>query len=149
MKKWMLVLALLLSPLAAMAQGAEKVMAPVLLETIKKGQIITADLVGEQEFPLRYVNDRVAQTKEELLGMQATRPISKGRMVYLNSIRLAPVVQRSSNVMMVYKTPGIEVMATGTAMQDGMAGDLVKVMNSRSKQIVLAHVVAPNKVEVK
>ena len=149
MKKWMLAMALLLSPMAAVAIEVETVKMPVLLESIKKGQIITAGMLGEREFPIRHVSGQVVHHADELVGMQAVRPMGKNRMVYTNAVRLTPVVQRSSNVMMVYKTPTIQVLATGTSMQDGMVGDFVKVMNSQSKQVVMAHVVAPNKVEVK
>jgi flagella basal body P-ring formation protein FlgA len=83
-----------------------------------------------------------------LAGKEARRLIPKGAALREVDFRAPLLVERNAPVVMEY-AKGVLVMTTeGRALSNGSKGDVVKVINARSKTIVLARVVARGKVVV-
>lgn len=50
---------------------------------------------------------------------------------------------------MTFEMPGLRLTNVGKALQDGSQGDVINIMNQKSKQTVMAKVISHNQVSVK
>jgi len=57
------------------------------------------------------------------------------------------IVKRNRTVVIRIERPGLLITAIGKAMQDGRAGDYIKVQNVDSQRIIFARVNADGTVE--
>jgi flagella basal body P-ring formation protein FlgA len=107
----------------------------VLAENMERGAIINrADLV-ERRMPRRFVTGSV-QNLEALVGQQLRRPLAAGTPVRAGDVRAPTLITRNSEVLLQLKRNGLALSVRGKAMQNGALGDMVDVMNIRSKKIV-------------
>ncbi len=83
-----------------------------------------------------------------LAGKEARRMIPKGAALREVDFRAPLLVERNAPVVMEYAKGALVMTTEGRALSNGSQGDLVKVINARSKTIVLARVVARGKVAV-
>jgi flagella basal body P-ring formation protein FlgA len=54
--------------------------------------------------------------------------------------KAAAAVKRNENVIIRIEKPGLSVTAVGKAMQEGRAGEVIKVRNVDSQRMILARV---------
>lgn len=111
--------------------------------TIRVGSIITsADIAPPSgEAGLREAS--------QFVGLEAARTIFKGEPVTREQLRQPTLVARNAIVAMEFARGSLVISTEGRAMEDGAAGQLVRVMNLSSKRIVPATVVAANTVRIK
>jgi flagella basal body P-ring formation protein FlgA len=99
----------------------------VALRDIQQGEIITKDNVK--------VTQEVSRTAEPSdwqvpYGMAAKRPIKADSLVtagMVGPVQREVLVKRNRHVAVIYERPGLSVTAVGKAMEDGKAGDYIKV----------------------
>jgi flagella basal body P-ring formation protein FlgA len=99
----------------------------VALRDIQQGEIITKDNVG--------VTQKVSRTAEPSdwqvpYGLAAKRPIKADSLVttgMVGPVQREVLVRRNRHVAVIYERPGLSVTAVGEAMEDGRAGDYIKV----------------------
>ena len=87
--------------------------------------------------------------KESLLGAMLTRSIVAGTVITPTMITLPAAVRRGERVTIQAGAGGIQVRMEGEALSDGAVGDLIRVRNLSSQQIIEAEVVAPGQVQVR
>jgi len=75
-----------------------------------------------------------------LNGMQVTRPLHQGDVVYSTSVKQPPLIKRGDVVTIVAHVGAISVHAEGKALKSGSRGDRLLVQNLRSKQMMQATV---------
>jgi flagella basal body P-ring formation protein FlgA len=83
-------------------------------------------------------------------GLIAKRPLPAGTVLVSNMLKSleSPVIlKRNQNVVIRIETPGFLVTAMGIALQDGRAGDYIKVRNMDSQRIILARIKKDGTVE--
>lgn len=80
-------------------------------------------------------------------GLRATRPLAAGTVLTDSMVEFIPVILRGAQIQIVAATPAIHVSAPGVALEDGRVGQLIRVENSTSGQVIRARVVAPGRVE--
>jgi flagella basal body P-ring formation protein FlgA len=85
----------------------------------------------------------------ELAGMQVTRPLHKGDVIYSSSVKQPPLIRRGDLVTIVARVGSISVRAEGKALKSGSRGDRLLVQNLRSKQMMQAIVMDANTVHVR
>jgi flagella basal body P-ring formation protein FlgA len=99
----------------------------VALRDIAPGEVITKDNVK--------VTQKISSVVEPLdwqvpYGMAARRPIAANSIVtsgMVGPVRREVLVRRNRHVAVVFERPGLSVSAVGKAMEDGRAGDYIKV----------------------
>lgn len=123
----------------SLAMAATKV--PVVTRDIDRGAIITEDDISLREMDLTRMPRGAVLSKADLVGLEALRNIRSGKPVRSDHIRVPPLARSGSDVMLIVRHPGLEVKATGRALEDGHKGDTIRVMNDASKEIVEAVVV--------
>ncbi|MGE3624385.1 MAG: flagellar basal body P-ring formation chaperone FlgA [Bdellovibrionales bacterium] len=108
---------------------------PVLSHRVEAGTIIGAADIDW----ITVTEDRAGgaiTAAEELVGREAKRALASGQVIKENDIMLPRMVVRGTTVTMKIQTPVMVVTATGRAMQDGRAGDVVRVMNTHSNRMI-------------
>ncbi len=99
----------------------------IALKNIQQGEIITKDNVK--------VTQKVSRTAEPSdwqvpYGLAAKRPITANSLVtpgMVGPVQREVLVKRNRHVAVVFEQPGLSVTAVGKAMEDGRAGDYIKV----------------------
>lgn len=83
-------------------------------------------------------------------GKIASRPLAAGTVIkadLVSVVKPALVVKRGQNVVMRIQGVGFSVSAVGQALQDGRAGNLIKVRNVDTARIISARIVFDGTVE--
>jgi len=124
-----LVLALALLPAGAWAGGLGAA------HTLPAGSVITA---GD----LRVIDtDRPGLTDPSAaIGMQTRITIYEGRPLHANILQAPRLVDRNQIVRLSFLRGGLRIDTEGRAMDDGAAGEMIRVMNIGSRSTVTAQV---------
>lgn len=96
---------------------------------IRPGDVVTRDdmEVGEVSYP------GAVSALEHVVGMEARVTIFPGRPVSLNDIRPPRLVRRNELVTLIYRRGQLDIRTEGRSLSDGVAGDVVQVMNLDSR----------------
>ncbi|MFZ5616009.1 MAG: flagellar basal body P-ring formation chaperone FlgA [Pseudomonadota bacterium] len=133
------VAAALMSPCAAAGDEGASIVAA---RNVPPGAIL-----AEQD--LRIVGgDDASIIFAAVVGKETKRLIPEGAGVRESDVRAPTLVARNGLVRMEFTKGPLMMSTEGRALSGGAAGEIVKVMNIRSKTVVSAIVVAPGKVLV-
>ena len=116
---------------------------------IEAGALISEDdliLVREERSHLRR---DAATSLEDVVGKRATRHIRPDQVILSRMIEDLPLVRKGKQVVIRAQKALIRVTTLGKVMEDGRAGDQVRVINISSGKQVLATVKGPGLVEVR
>jgi len=112
---------------------------PVAARNIGRYQRITAaDLVLER----RQVADAAvaALRTDDLIGRRATRAVRKGTVMAPGLVSEVPLVRRGDVVTVIARSPAIQIKTVAVALEEGAAGQAVRVRNMDTKQVFVATV---------
>jgi flagella basal body P-ring formation protein FlgA len=105
--------------------------------------VSAADLtLAEEDVP------GAVETIEAAAGLEARVTLYPGRPILASQLGPPAIVERNQLVRMVFLRGPLAIHADGRALDRGGAGDLVRVMNLGSKQVVTGAVAADGSVEV-
>ena len=136
-----------LSHAVAPAQPA-LIKVPVVTESLRRGDIVLPQHVELKEYDARRVNNSIILSPEDLVGMEVVRSLRPDTFVFTSAVRIPPVVARKKPVNITVQSGNLSLRTKGKALEDGLNGDMVQVMNINSNKILYATVVGPNTVEV-
>ncbi|MCO6392886.1 flagellar basal body P-ring formation protein FlgA [Aliihoeflea aestuarii] len=135
----------LLAPALAAAQ--ETVVVPT--RVIYPGQEVGADALEIVPLRRNLPNPSVyALDLEQVAGKVARNTLLPGRMVFNAALRDAYVVEAGKPVEMRFVQGPLTISATGVPLQPGSAGDVVRIRNLDSGQIVSGVVMADGTVRI-
>ena len=121
---------------------------PMPVKSINKGMIISeSDLVLNEVSP-NLASDMIAQDMIQLIGQEAKRGLYKNKPILLRDIGSVTIIRRNDTVTMRFHNGTMQLQTVGRAMQDGGAGDIIKVMNEHSKKIVTGQITTNGEVDV-
>lgn len=121
---------------------------PVLSRRLSRGQVITPEDIDFVPMKVESLPSGVITSVEDLIGKEPRNTVREGEPVRRSEILRPEVVRRNAIVTMYLSMPGINVTARGRALEAGSDGDLIRVMNLASKQVVLGTVLDASRVEV-
>jgi flagella basal body P-ring formation protein FlgA len=102
--------------------------------------LIQRDVAG---LHIGYYND-----PDKVVGKVLRRSVAINSVLGPGLLEKAQVIRRGEQVMIVAHTGGLEVRMMGQALMDGSEGELIRVRNSSSKQIVTGTVTGDGTVDV-
>ncbi len=115
---------------------------------ISRGTVISKDDLVIDNIEISNANTKFFHTTLDIIGKVAKRNITIGKKISATTLKLAIIIKRGQEVVIVAHTGGILIRTKGKALSDGAKGQVVKVKNSRSKRELQATVIAPNTVKV-
>lgn len=131
--------------LPALAQGT--VIVPT--RVIYPGEIVTADSL--EEVPLRRQlrnPGSVVRQWQQLEGKVARRTLLPGRMIGVNSVREAYLVEPGKPVQVLFVHDALEISISGLPLQNGAAGDMIRVRNIDTGAVFTGTVMADGTIRV-
>ena len=121
---------------------------PVLSQRLTHGEMIAESHVEMKVFPASKVRQDVVLDSKQLVGTTPRRTISINRPIRLDEVQQPDVVQKGSLLKMTYQTPYMQITTTGEALQNGAAGQAIRIRNSDSNAIVYGTVISAEEVQV-
>jgi flagella basal body P-ring formation protein FlgA len=89
-----------------------------------------------------------AQNVDEVSGLVTKRTLLPGRVILVSALREPFLVSRGTTVQMVFDNGSLVIRASGTPLQDGAAGELIRIRNKDSGVTVSGTVMADGTVHV-
>lgn len=126
-------------------RGYELVEIPVLAQRVRAGQAIRDTDIDWKEIRKSKLHRQAVRDLDELVGMSPRRSIGVGRPIRISDLQRPVAVPKGSIVTMFFNAPGISLTATGRAEAAGGIGDVIRIMNTRSRKTVEAEIIAPGK----
>ena len=126
--------AVVLVPAIAIAANIDL---PVPRTTIYPGDVISADQLMDRAFIAHTVTrSSVFDHRDALIGKVARRTLLPGQPVPVNAIRDAYLVSQGKSSMVVFESAGLSISMLAVALDNGIAGDTVKLRNPDSGVII-------------
>ena len=113
---------------------------PVLAERQLKDDIIQEDDIIWIEAKAERMQANVIIDEHDLIGMSPKRGLRAGQPIYRTDIRKPILVKRGSLVTIRLQYGGMSLSAQGRAQEDGSKGQVIRVSNSQSSQVIEAEV---------
>ncbi len=85
---------------------------------------------------------------ERYIGQQMRRTVYAGARLSANHVDRPTLVRRNTRVNMIYRLGRLQMTASGRAMDEGGAGDIITVMNLDSKLRVQGEILPDGSIEV-
>ena len=114
---------------------------PVLGRRLGRGEVVLEEDIKWLNVAAKRIQSDVITEADQLVGMAPRRFLRPNTPVRASDVRRPVLVPKGSTVSMIVRTPMMTLTARGKAVQSGSKGDLIRVMNTRSKKIVDAVVV--------
>lgn len=133
---------------AISGRAAVMIEVPVPATRLRSGAPIDAADLTLVEFESRRLDDGMALSEDELIGMSPRRTLAPGAPVRLADVQPPIVVARGDRITMQVRYGTLSVTARGRALQDGAMGDVIRVTNLDSRRTIEATVAAPDLVIV-
>lgn len=121
---------------------------PVLSRQLSKTDVIEAKDLRTKSIPDRFVRKDMVMEAAQLIGQSPRTLISPDRPIRAGEVSSPLLIKKGSSVELTYTSPYMSLKATGIALQDGAAGDAIRVKNDKSEKAVSGRVVAAGRVEV-
>ena len=115
--------------------------------TIPSGSTISSELAGTEVRFRDIPSDALTRTKGWAF-METNKNIMAGEILRKRHLRKAKLLRRNDPVTLINTNSSIQIIASGTAVQDGYYGQRVKVINTESGRFVLGTVVGHGRVEI-
>lgn len=121
---------------------------PVLSRQLGKTDVIEAKDIRMKSIPERFLRKDMVTEAAQLVGQSPRNVISPDRPIRAGEISSPLLIKKGSSVELTYTSPYMSLKASGIALQDGAAGDSIRVKNDKSEKAVSGRVVAAGRVEV-
>ncbi len=115
---------------------------------VARDTVLDSSHLEMREMDISRLNGSYFTDIEEVIGMQAKRPIQPDMVIVANYLEPPLLIKRGESVLMTAESGGLVVKISGIAMMDGRKGQQISVRNSQSKRVVEARVKAPGQVVI-
>lgn len=134
------------SPISGLVQ--QMVEAPVALTRLLPQTVLRADDVRIARVRAASLQNEIARSVDQIVGMQLRRPVAAGQPLLLTDLTRPPLVQRGSTVQVELSSAGLTVTGQAIALDTGAEGERIRVQNITSHAYLFAQVVGPGQVRV-
>jgi flagella basal body P-ring formation protein FlgA len=113
----------------------------VAIDRISRYDSFTEDNVAVRRMEVTNLYEKAVESLDDLIDTRAARNVSKGNVLTTGAVEVVPVIERGREIKIVFDNGVCNITAVGIAMENGMAGEYVKVKNQASGKIIVARVV--------
>lgn len=108
---------------------------------IERGQTIAAEQLQLQEVNIGKASRGFYNSLDEVVGQGAKRRVRAGQLIAPNLLAAHLLIRRGQQVTIIASQDGISASATGEALANGRAGEVIRVRNLGSQKVIEAQVV--------
>jgi flagella basal body P-ring formation protein FlgA len=112
----------------------------VLARSIPKGGVLGPEDLTKKTLPGVSAPAGAVEDPSPLMGMRAVRSLQAGTMLRQDQFKPEPILRKGQRVEIVLEKGGLRIVAPGEALEEGGAGQRIRVLNSSSRQVVMARV---------
>lgn len=105
------------------------------------------DVKLNKEWHTRVLRNTIS-TLDEVVGKTLRTAIKPNTAITRTMVKVIPIVKRRKPVKIVFKDDLMRITTIGMSEEDGMLGDLIKVKNVSSRQMIYARVIGDSLVKV-
>ncbi len=127
----------------------EMITIATLSRSYSRDEVISRDDIVLERVARGQAGARVVLTADEIAGKAARRNQRARQPLNPDDFMVPMLVRRGETVTIFFEIPGLTLTARGKALESGIEGDMVNVVNSQSRRIVRARIVGRGKVTVK
>lgn len=113
---------------------------PVIKSALKTGDIIGSNDITFVKMAEHMVTADAIVDADRLIGMTPVRGLSMNKLVRARDVSAPMLVSRGDEVTIVFQNGPIQLTAKGKAMQNGVAGENIRVTNAASNRSFLGTV---------
>lgn len=121
---------------------------PVLSATMRRGDIISSDDISYIKVRADDIPASMMVNEENLIGKTPRNNIAALAPIHFSDLRMPTLVKKGDIVVMKLANKNISLTTQGHAIQKGKKGDVVRVENLSSKQVITAIVTGEREVTV-
>ncbi len=122
---------------------------PVLSARKARNEVIRKADIEWQGMRKKKIRRDTIFDAQSLIGMAARNTIRPGRPISQRAVRRPVLVAKGNLVTINLNSRFMSLSAQGRALSDGGRGDVIRIVNTRSKKIIEAKVVGPDRVSVR
>lgn len=122
---------------------------PVLTSNAKRGDIISAQMLGWRKVKLEAKDKQALTQPEEIIGKQVARKIYKNRPITGNQLAEPILVKRGEPVIIEAVADGFNASVQGIALASGKKGEAIRVKNTQSGKTIIAFPIAKGRVRTR
>jgi len=116
--------------------AVEMHMVPVLAQPIARGDIIRGESLVLQEMKrspagIDYITDSAS-----MIGLAAKRPLRAGVALRSSDLTQPRLVAKGDLVMIAFEAPGLSLSVRGKAVEDGVHGQSIRVVNTQTGRTI-------------
>ncbi len=137
-----------LAPIKLNGIYTELVAVPVAKTRLRNSDIITAEDIEIKNIAAHRISKDTIINPELLIGKSPVRSISAGRAIRNAEITAPNVIHKGDRVTMQYHSSGIDITTIGEALESGASGDIIRVRNSDSNNVIHAAILSAGIVTV-
>jgi flagella basal body P-ring formation protein FlgA len=120
----------------------------VLTHHLRAGSVLTAQDVSAGRVPAASLRGEPALNPVAALGLALRRDTPAGRPLVMGDLAHPVLVSRNATVRMALSAGAIVLTAEGTALEEGVMGAHIRVLNPTSHAVILAEVTGADEVRV-
>jgi flagella basal body P-ring formation protein FlgA len=121
---------------------------PVLARVMQRGDVIRDADVDMVELPRTAVPRTALLDRKRVVGQSPRRLLRASAPLNPGDLRPPVVVPKGSLVTLMVRTNRMLITAQGKALEDGAAGEVIRVLNTRSRTTIEGKVSGPGKIAV-
>ncbi len=130
------------------AEVARVLKVVVAKHRLQRHQVVGRDDLEMQTVRIRRKHQRFETDPGVLIGKRMVRSLKKGDAVRLHFVEDAPVILRGEQVTISLEFRGLTITSLGKAAEDGLRGEMIKVVNLDSKKVLFGEVVGQGRVRI-
>ncbi len=115
---------------------------------VENGTILAPEDVEVRQIRISSPMDAVSDIRQ-VVGRMTNRRLPAGERISSGFLLTPPIVHRGDRVFIVVRKGTLALRMQGEAMQDGAAGEKIRVRNEQSKKIIEAVILTKDEVEVR
>lgn len=112
------------------------------------GAVIRGEDLAQTTLPRRRLPEGAVTTEAQLIGRAAVRRLAAGRPIRELDLRGPRLVAKGDPVRVLFQRAGLELILEASALEDGAAGDLVRMINPKGGRELRGSVVGPRAVRI-
>lgn len=121
---------------------------PALNKIIIPGQEITKEDIAWIPLPSLHIGRNIIRNTDQIIGLTPRRRLTDSTPLKLSDLIRPRIIRRGARVSILYQSGKISLAAIGKATENGGRGDVIRVINSKSRRIIEATVIGPNQVQI-
>jgi flagellar basal body P-ring formation protein FlgA len=116
----------------AIPSSAQEALVPTPKAVIYPGDLILDDMLVDVADAARDGSGPFVDSRSLILGKVARLTLLPGHAIPFSGVSNRKLVSNGAEVKLVFSEGGLVIMTTGSALQDGSIGDIVRVRNDDS-----------------